>query len=310
MRILVLGAGALGGYFGARLLAAGRDVTFLVRPGRMAQLAADGLKVTTVADGMLHFPVPKTVAADGIDAPYDLVLLSAKAYDLDAAMSSIAPAVGPQTAILPVLNGMAHLEALDARFGRERVLGGTSVISAAMEPDGSIRQLTARDMLFFGARSEQTAANLDEVKTALVGAGFACERRPDILQDMWNKWTFLATLAGGTCLMRANVGEIAAAGGTPMLLAMYAECCAVAEAEGYGPAEAARSGSAQVLTQGGALHASMLRDLEAGRPVEAQQIVGDLVDHAGFHKVEAPLLKVALLHLKAYEARLQGRPAS
>jgi 2-dehydropantoate 2-reductase len=116
MRVLVVGAGAIGGYFGGRLLEAGRDVTFLVRPRRAAELAQTGLVIRSKL-GDMNLPAPPTVTSDTLRQAFDLVILSCKAYDLDDAMTSFAPAVGPETVILPLLNGMRHLDALEARFG-------------------------------------------------------------------------------------------------------------------------------------------------------------------------------------------------
>src|SRR5947209_7741418 len=117
MRTLVIGAGALGGYFGACLIRAGRRVSFLVRPQRAAQLARDGLRVVS-PHGDFTVAAP-TVLAGGIDGPFDLVFLGVKSYSLDEAMEQFAPAVGPSTMILPILNGMAHLDRLSARFGAD-----------------------------------------------------------------------------------------------------------------------------------------------------------------------------------------------
>src|ERR1700722_4653430 len=121
MRILVLGAGAVGGYFGGRLAEAARDVTFLVRPARAALLAGPVLKGASLLG---DFTVkPKTVTAERLDGPYDLLLLTTKHYDLDQAIEATRPAVGPQTAVLPLLNGLIHLDRLDAAFGAHAVLG-------------------------------------------------------------------------------------------------------------------------------------------------------------------------------------------
>src|SRR6201995_5326240 len=111
MRILVVGAGAIGGFFGGRLLAAGRNVTFLVRERRAAQLARTGLVIKSKL-GDVSLPAPPLVSAETLKAPYDVVLLACKAFDLDGALAAFAPAVGPNTAILPLLNGLAHLDAL------------------------------------------------------------------------------------------------------------------------------------------------------------------------------------------------------
>src|SRR5436305_1971639 len=122
MRILVLGAGAIGGYFGGRLAEAGVDVTFLVRPQRQRRLAEDGLVIRSPAGDINR--KAETVLAGDIRSLYDVVLLTCKAYDLDAALHAIAPAMGPKSVIIPMLNGLLHLDILIKRFGRERVMGG------------------------------------------------------------------------------------------------------------------------------------------------------------------------------------------
>src|SRR3984957_10461359 len=140
MRILVVGAGAIGGYFGGRLLEAGRDVTFLVRPRRQAQLAKTGLIIRS-RFGDVTMPAPLPVTADTWHQPFDLILLSCKSYDLESAADSFAPAVGSNTAILPLLNGMGHMDYLGARFGAGAVLGGQCVISVTLDGDGHILHL-------------------------------------------------------------------------------------------------------------------------------------------------------------------------
>ena len=307
MRTLILGAGALGGYFGARLLAAGRDVTFMVRPTRAALLAQHGLNVISPR-GDLHLPPPATITVAGPVSPYDIVLLSAKAYDLPSAIDAIAPAVGATTAIIPLLNGMAHMQTLDQRFGAQRVFGGTSVISASLTAEGTIHHLNDRDVFLFGGRTSPPHPHLQQIEATLSNAGFPSALRPDIIQDMWDKWTFLATLAGITCLMRANIAEIHAAQATRFAVELHQECIAIAAAEGYAPAPPAIEQSRHVLSQPSPLHASMLRDLESGAPIESYQIIGDLLARGASHSLATPLLAIASAHLKAYEARRQ-RPA-
>src|SRR5579863_9827254 len=187
MRILVVGAGAIGGYFGGRLLAAGRDVTFLVRAGRAAQLASGGLAIRSV-HGDLDLPAPPTAQAGSISAPFDLVLLSCKAYDLEGAIESFAPAVGPATAILPLLNGMAHLDALDRRFGAGHALGGLCVISATLDPEGRVRHLNDLHALVFGERDGASSKRVEAIDAALSSAGFDARLSAAIEQDMWDKW--------------------------------------------------------------------------------------------------------------------------
>ena len=303
MRILIVGAGALGGYFGARLLHAGRDVTFLVRPQRAQQLAADGLRVVS-PKGNLSIDKPPMVQAEELRGPYDLILLSCKAYDLVSAMDSFAPAVGPDTAILPLLNGLGHMATLDARFGRQHVLGGLSNISAVRLPDGSIEHLGILDHLFFGDRDQPSSDRVQRIAASLGHSDFDARLRRNILQDMWDKWITIATGAGITCLMRAPIGDIVSAGAVPLVLQFLDECAAIAAREGFPLSQATFDRIERVFTEPGSLYTtSMLRDLEAGAAIEAHQILGDLLDHAHRGQVATPLLVIAHFHVRCYEER-------
>ena len=301
MRTLVVGAGAVGGYFGGRLLEAGRDVTFLVRPRRAAELAAHGLRIRSHT-GDAFIANPPTVTAERLGEPFDVVLLSMKAYDLEAAMESFAPAVGAGGTIIPLLNGMRHLDVLDARFGREHVLGGQCVIAATLGPQGEILHLNESHTISFGERDGAMSGRVQAIEALMAGARFEARASATILLNMWEKWVFLASLAGGTCLMRASVGDIAAApGGSELMLRLLDECCAVATAEGYPPRQNFLDRVRQNLTDAGSqLTASMLRDIENGGRIEADHVIGDLLRRS---PDELPLLRVVYAHLKAYESR-------
>ncbi len=309
MRVLVVGAGATGGYFGARLAASGRDVTFLVRPARAARLAEAGLSVRSPL-GDFRIEAPTTVTAAAIPGPFDLVLLSCKAYDLAGALDDVAPAVGPDTMVLPILNGMAHLDALDARFGRERVLGGSCAIAATLSPEGAIVQMTELHALTFGERDGTRSERVARVAAVMEGAGFTARLSETILLEMWEKWVFLATLAAGTCLMRAPIGDIVAApGGREAMLGLLEECLSIAKAAGEAPREKFVETSRGTLTAtGSGFTASMLRDIEKGARIEADHIVGDLLDRGRAADPDGawPSLATAYTHLKAYESR-RGR---
>jgi 2-dehydropantoate 2-reductase len=307
MKILVVGAGAIGGYFGGRLLNAGRDVTFLVRAKRAAQLAQTGLVIKSrLGDAALN--APPTVLAEDLRASFDLVLLSCKAYDLDAAIDSFAPAVGPQTAILPLLNGMRHLDVLDRRFGAHRVLGGECVIAATLDDAGRVMHLNDTHLLAFGERASPASSRTEAIAAAMQAANFASRVSADILLEMWEKWVFLSTLAGITCLMRASVGDIVAAGGAPLALALLEECRAVAASAGYAPRAAAlEQARANLTATGSTLTASMARDIERGAKIEADHVLGDMLRRgSGTIDMERSILRLAYTHAKAYETRLAG----
>ncbi len=304
MRILVVGAGAIGGYFGGRLLQAGCDVTFLVRPRRAAELASAGLVIRSPA-GDVTLPNPATVQADTLKEHFDVVLLSCKAYDLDDAIASFAPAIGPQTAIIPLLNGMRHLDVLDARFGRDHVLGGLCAIAATLNEKREVVQLQPMQSLAFGERAGGVSERVRAIFELFKRGNFNAAASEQILQEMWEKWVFLASLAASTTLMRAPVGVILGApGGKEFLLGMLDECSAVAAAAGFPPAGPFfQRVSGMLTTEGSPMTASMFRDLKAGLPVEADHVIGDLVARADTAKVPVPKLRIAYTQLKVYEAQ-------
>src|SRR3954453_19718082 len=302
MRTLVVGAGGIGGYFGGRLLSAGRDVTFLVRERRAAQLAGCGLVVRSPL-GDLDLPAPPTVTADALDGAFDLILLSCKAYDLDAAMDSLAPACGPNTAVLPLLNGMRHRDLLEARFGADRVLGGLCLISTVLDPDGRVVHLNDIHTLSFGEPDGVRSPRIEAIAAAFSGAGFDAHLSDTIVQDMWEKWIFIATGAGATCLMRAAIGDIVAAGATDVVTALLDESVAIATSQGFPPRASAIERTRDSYTKpGSTMTASMLRDIERGGPIEADHIIGDLLRRGG-NPAASPMLGIVHAHLKAYEAR-------
>lgn len=304
MRFLVVGAGATGGYFGGRLLEAGRDVTFLVRPGRAERLAATGLTIASPA-GNVTLSSPPTVLATDLRAPFDAVILSCKAYDLDGAIEAFAPAVGPDTAVVPLLNGMRHLDALDARFGSDRVLGGSCFISAKSDEGGHIAHLSDIHRLTFGERAGGQSSRVEAIAAAMAGVKFEAVSSDNIQLVMWEKWVFLAALAGITCLTRSAVGDVVAVGGTDLAAALLDECRTIAAAAGYPPRPDSLKGFLGRLTDpGSAVTASMLGDVERGGRNEADHVLGDLLRRRGVvSDGDRSLLRVAYVAVKAAEVR-------
>ncbi|CAB3748519.1 2-dehydropantoate 2-reductase [Paraburkholderia humisilvae] len=312
MRILVVGAGALGGYFGGRLIQAGRDVTFLVRAGRAEELERSGLVIKSPHGNVTLRDVP-TVVAKGIRAPYDLVLLSCKAYNLDDAIESFAPAVGPQTMVLPVLNGMRHIDVLKAKFGAANVVGGIGLISATLNRNREIEHLNEAHAITYGELAGGISERVREIGRTFEGAGFDSQAADNIVQQMWDKWIFLATLAASTCLNRASIGDMMRApDGRQLIEGLFDECRAVAQHNGFPMSDGAQTRARTMLfKEGSPLTASMLRDIENHSKIEADHILGDMIERgADARHSDAPpaglplsLLRVAYTHLKAYEAR-------
>lgn len=306
MRILVLGAGAIGGYFGGRLAAAGNDVTFLVRPKRRAQLAQDGLRIISpLGDLTLQ---PQTVSAEELKPEYDIVLLTCKAYDLPSAMDSIAPAIAGSCGIVPMLNGMAHIDMLTERFGRSHVMGGTCSISVALDAKGAIRHATQFQRIAFGELDKSASTRAKQLADAFSRTTLDWELAPDILQNMWEKITFLSVLAATNCLFRADIGQINRSIGGPEAIerALNANF-EIARREGYVVRLAAVEFARKTLINpASTLRGSMLYDLESGAPVEADHIIGWMLAKAREHAIDDTVLSFAYTALKAYEARRSG----
>ena len=303
VKVLVLGAGGIGGYFGGRLAEAGADITFLVRPKRRGQLQRDGLRIQSRL-GDLQLLV-KTVLAEDVRPGYDLILLTCKAYDLDSAMDAIAAAVDGTCAVVPMLNGIAHFERLDRRFGSACVMGGTCQINVTLRPDGVIDHAGPLQRLLFGERDRSTSARARGLAEALAKTKIDWKLSDDIEQDVWEKVLFLSALAATTCLFRANVREIIAApGGREVMERALAANIEIVTREGHPPRPAVIEFARNGLTNpAGTWSTSMLRDLEAGGSIEADHVVGWMLDKARKHGVDDTILSLAYTHLKAFEAR-------
>jgi 2-dehydropantoate 2-reductase len=309
MTILVVGAGATGGYFGARLAQAGRDVTFLVRPRRAGQLRERGLRIVGPAAGAGAGQVvrPNLVMAGELTEPVDVVLLSVKATALDQAITDFAPAVGPQTMVVPFLNGMAHLAVLNQRFGESAVLGGVILIATQLNGEGDVVQLSPPASLIIGTQDGASTSRLQTAFEQLSGAGFDASISDEIIGRMWQKWVFVATIGALTCLMRGTVGEIVAVPGGPDLgPAMLAEASAVAAAAGYPiPADAIESTTRMITQAGSPVNSSLSRDVAEGQPAEVEQVLADLAHRGAGHGVKTPLFDLATMQLRIYNNSLQ-----
>ena len=307
MRILMVGAGATGGYFGGRLAQAGRDITFLLRENRAKQIRERGLRIISPhGDATVH---PRMLSAQDLartKEQFDLVIISTKAYQLDGAMADIAPAVGSATMLLPLLNGMRQLQVLERRFSAGQVLGGSVRIVADLDEDGRVHQQTMLEELSFGERNGDRSERILAVEQALSHAGFAAILRPDILATLWQKWWILASLGSICILARGTIGQVAAAPrGPEFARSVVQECTKIAAANGYPASETMLADHLRRMEEASsALTSSMYRDMIKGAPVEADHILGDLLQRA--KDVDAPLVTAAYVQLRVYEAQ---RPA-
>lgn len=303
MKILVLGAGGTGGYFGGRLAESGADVTFLVRPKRAAQIAAEGLVIESLGERVvLHVP---TTTAEDVKSDYDLVLLSCKAYDLVSSVAAIRQAMAERTCLVPLLNGMSHLDTLDAAFGKARVMGGTCQIAATLTPEGIIRSMSETQSILWGARdaSPLQQERAQQLADAYAKTAVSWTKSENIIHDMWEKLVFLSTLAGMTCLMRGTIGDILATENGQALLRRYLDTAIqIARREGYAPREKSMARYEAVINSvGSPITASMLRDIQAGNEVEANHIVGYMLGKARQHGIDDTLMAVAFTHLQTYQ---------
>ena len=303
MNIMVLGAGAIGGYFAGRLIESGTDVAFLVRPARKQMLLERGLSIRSKLG---DFSAPVTaITRDEITRAADILILTSKAYDLESAIETIRPAVGPSTAILPLLNGLSHIDRLNVEFGQHRVLGGLAKIAATLSADGTIQHLNDWRYLTFGEQDGKMSARVQALKAAFDRSSVLATASPKIMHAMWEKFVHLATAAGMTCLMRASVGEIARTpDGTRLMTRFLERNAEIATREGFEPSDGFMAEYRALFANTVSPYtASMLRDLERGGPIEADHIVGDMLAKCRKHGLDDTLHAIAYAHLKSYEQR-------
>lgn len=306
MRALIVGAGSVGGYFGGRLAAAGRDVTFLVRPRRAAQLA-EGL--TIVSKGQETRVTAKVITTGEAAAAFDVILLAVKAYQLDAAIEDLDAHVSQRSMILPVLNGMKHMDILRSRLGSAHVIGGIAKIASTLDERGRIVDQANFHELAYGEWSRERTARILALDEFMTGAGFDARLSTDIERDMWEKWAMLASLAAITCLLDGDIGQVARTpGGVDLVKSLIAEVVAAIEAAWRPLSDPFKAQVLSLLTdRGSSLTSSMYRDMRGGYRVEADQIIGDLVMRGSERGIATPLLSATLARLKVYEERQAGQ---
>lgn len=309
----MVGAGATGGYIGARLAQAGRDVTFLVREGRAQTLRQRGLRLVLDGGGpagpegapKVETVVPALMTAAELREPFDVVVLTVKATALHAAITDMAPAVGPDTVIIPFLNGMAHMDALATAFGAGKVLGSTVQLITTVTPDGDIEVLMPLARWAIGEQHGEVSSRVRDILAVIDVPGFEATAVRDALAAMWHKWVFIVTAGVVTCLMRGPAGAIVAVpGGLEFVYAALAEAVAVSTEAGFPVPEKQLGMALRLLTEPGSTFTSSLyRDMSAGLPNEGEHLLGDFTRRARELGLETPLIDLALMHLRVHEAQ-------
>lgn len=298
MRILVVGAGATGGAFGTLLQEAGRDVTYLVRPRKQEVLRRDGLRFISPTADRTH-PVKTLTASDGSEV-FDLILVTVKATAFEGVLGELGAFVGPGTSIIPILNGMAHVDRLEELYAGQ-VLGGLARIVATLDGDVVRQQVPLTSLMVGGLNGNAVPP---DVSQALDVSGVDFSVVDDVMGALWDKWAFIAAAGTVNCLFRAPVGRIIEAGGQPKILDAISETEAVAAAAGHPVSDAAHAQAVGILTEpGSAFTSSLYRDLTAGLPSEAEHILGDLAGRARSLNVPTPLLDLTLIQIRAGQQR-------
>lgn len=302
MRILVVGAGAIGGYFGGRLLQKGEDVTFLVRETRKQQLEKYGLLVDSV-HGEMVFSGPKTIQAGEKADSFDVILLSTKAYHLEGAIRDIRPYTDDKTLILPLLNGIAHMDQLTAAFGDENVLGGLCFIETTLGENGKVVQTSPVHDLVFGKRSGEKTDRILQLQEAFSGTKANFRLSENIEQEMWHKYLFISTLSGVTSLFRSPIGPIREqAFGLNSIKEVLKEASAIMKGLGAPLAEGIEETQVKKIHEMGyEMKSSLQRDMEKQQAIEADHFFGYLLKKAELLNLDAPVLGAIYANLQVYE---------
>ncbi|EFV75414.1 ketopantoate reductase family protein [Cytobacillus firmus] len=302
MRILVVGAGAIGGYFGGRLLEKGEDVTFLVREKRKQQLEKYGLLAESV-HGDMTFPEPKTIQAGEKADAFDVILLSTKAYHLEGAIEDIRPFTGDSTLILPLLNGIAHMDQLTAAFGAANVLGGLCFIETTLGENGKVIQTSPVHDFVFGERSGEKTERILKLQEAFSGTKANFRLSENIEQEMWHKYLFISTLSGVTSLFRSPIGPIRdQAFGLNTVKIVLKEASAIMRGLDAPLADGIEDAQVQKINEMGyEMKSSLQRDMEKQQAIEADHFFGYLLKKAELLDLDAPVIGAIYANLKVYE---------
>lgn len=309
MRILVLGAGGVGGFFGGRLVEKGEEVTFLVRSKRKKQLEERGLVIRSV-NGDFSFQ-PKLITKEDQTAPFDVILFSTKAYHLNEAIQDLKPFVGESTVIIPLLNGIAHVSLLQKEFGEEKVIGGLCFIETTLNDQGEIVQTSAANRLMFGEMKSQDSERIKHIAKAFAGTKSSFVLSENITQDMWHKYLFITVMSGVTTLMRAPIGPIRESeGGNDFIRNLFEECVQIMRYIGAPVKDDITEEHMKTIDKiSYDMKSSMQRDMEKGSSIEGKHLQGYLLNVAEQFSIEAPLLGVVYQNLKVYEEMTFNRSA-
>jgi 2-dehydropantoate 2-reductase len=301
MRILVVGAGAIGGYFGGRLLEKGNDVTFLVREKRNQQISEHGLTLKSIhGDVTLH---PKTIVAGEKVSPFDVVVISTKAYHLEAVISSLSDYIDKTTMILPLLNGISHVSLLKDHFGDNNVIGGLCFIETTLDDQGTILQTSQFHDLVFGELSGEKTERITRLQEAMSGTKANFRLSNNIMKELWHKYLFITTLSGVTTLMRSPIGPIlVGSGGANLAKGLGIELTEIAnKIEAPIAPDYQETLFSRINQMGYKMKSSMQRDMEKGLPVEADHLQGYLKQLATQNQITTPILDTVYTNLKVYE---------
>lgn len=301
MKILVVGAGAIGGYFGGRLLEKGEDVTFLVREKRKAQLEANGLIVESV-NGNMEMSVKALLAGEEADL-FDVILLSTKAYHLEGAIESIRPYVSEHTMILPLLNGIKHVSKLINAFGEERVIGGMCSIESTLDQTGKVIQESVLQEFVYGERNGEKTERILKLQKAFSGTKADFRLSENIEQDMWHKYLFISTVAGVTSLFRSPMGPIREHKyGKQVIESVLHEAATIMRAIKAPILDNVEELQMERLNKlGYKMKASLLKDMEKQLPIEAEHFFGYLLEQVEAFGVKAKTIETIYANLKLYE---------
>lgn len=301
MHILVMGAGALGGYFGGRLAGAGHNVTFVARGAQLEAFQQNGLKIESPT-GDLHLPEISAVEDPNLSGKADIVLFLVKNFDVEAAAQALLPSLKSDSVVVTLQNGVSAASRLGEIIGHDRVVPGIAFIPADVRAPGVIRHGAELQKLVFGRGNKTNAAQIDKLANALREVGVEVSISDDVQVMLWTKFVFLSAFSAMTTLTRLDVGPLR---NTPETAALFRQAMDETEAVGKVLCPDLPEGTAEaqwqfMLSLPDTVHASMLDDLNRGKPLELNFLSGDVSRIGREHEVATPLHDFVTAALQPY----------